>query len=174
VQVKTNLEILCVFARNLEKQNRQVREEVLTKSQFIFLKNRENLTEKQVVKLAELLGYNLRVVRAYLMKEEFDQFWEYRSGYWAGKFLEEWCTRAMRSKIEPMKKLVKMLRSHKELLMNWFKSKGMSSGAVEGFNNKVKLTMRKGYGFRTFKTLEVVLYHALGKLPEPEATHRFW
>ena len=62
----------------------------------------------------------------------------------------------------------------KKLLMNWFKSKGMSSGAVEGFNNKVKLTMRKGYGFRTFRTLEIVLYHALGKLPEPDCTHKFW
>jgi transposase len=62
-----------------------------------------------------------------------------------------------RGKIEPMKKFVKMLRSHKEWLMNGFKSTGTPRGAVEGFNNKVKLTMRKGYGFRTFNTLEVIL-----------------
>ncbi len=52
--------------------------------------------------------------------------------------------------------------------------KGLSSGVVEGFNNKVKLSMRKGYGFRTFGAVETVLYHALGKLPEPDFTHRFW
>ncbi len=50
-----------------------------------------------------------------------------------------------------MKKVAKMLRRHKPLLMNWFKAKGQfSSGIVEGFNNKAKLTTRKAYGFRTF------------------------
>jgi transposase len=149
-------------------------ESVLSKSKYIFLKNPENLTEKQAVKLEELLGYNLRVIRAYLMKEDFERFWEYKSPYWAGRFLDEWCVRAMRSKIEPVKKFVRTLRNHRELLLNWFKSKGLSNGAVEGFNNKVKLTTRKGYGFRTFEALETALFHALGKLPEPKATHRFW
>ena len=75
----------------------------------------------------------------------FVRFWEYKSPYWAGRFLDEWCIRSMRSKIEPMKKFVGTLRKHRELLLNWFKSKSLSSGIVEGFNNKVKLTVRKGY-----------------------------
>jgi transposase len=124
--------------------------------------------------MSELLGYNLRVVRAYLMKEDFERFWEYKTPYWAGRFLDAWCVRAMRSKMEPMNKFVRLLRRHRELLMNWFKSKGLSSGAVEGFNNKVKLTLRKGYGFRTFDALKIVLFQALGDLPEPKYTHRFW
>jgi transposase len=80
----------------------------------------------------------------------------------------------MHSKIEPVKKFVKMLRRHRELLMNWFRSKGLSSGAVEGFNNKVKLTARKAYGFQALETIKITLFHALGKLPEPKSTHRFW
>src|SRR5882724_11672191 len=44
----------------------------------------------------------------------------------------------------------------------------------EGLNNKAKLTMRKSYGFRTFRCLELALYHSLGKLPEPESTHDFF
>jgi transposase len=44
---------------------------------------------------------------------------------------------------------------------------------VEGLNNKAKVTMRKSYGFRTFRVLELALYHSLGKLPEPESTHGF-
>jgi hypothetical protein len=44
----------------------------------------------------------------------------------------------------------------------------------QGWNNKAKLTMRKSYGFRTFRTLELALYHSLGKLPEPESTHEFF
>jgi len=49
-----------------------------------------------------------------------------------------------------------------------------SSGVVEGLNNKVKVTMRKSYGFRTFRITELALYHVLGKLPEPELTHSFY
>jgi transposase len=50
----------------------------------------------------------------------------------------------------------------------------LSSGVVEGLNNKAKVTMRKSYGFRTFRCLELALYHSLGKLPEPESTHEFF
>jgi len=50
----------------------------------------------------------------------------------------------------------------------------LSSGVVEGLNNKAKATMRKSYGFRTFRCLELALYHSLGKLPEPESTHDFF
>jgi transposase len=61
--------------------------------------------------------------------------------------MDKWCKATMRSRIEPMKKVAKMLRRHRELLMNWFRAKGQfSSGAVEGFNNKAKLTTRKAYG----------------------------
>ena len=80
----------------------------------------------------------------------------------------------MRSQIEPMKKVARMLRAHRELLLNWFRAKKqISSGVVEGFNNKAKLTTRKAYGFRTVRAAEVALYHTLGALPEPESTHRF-
>ena len=150
-------------------------EPLLTNSRFILLKRPENLTEKQEIKLAELVQYNLRSIRAYLLKEDFQQFWTYVSPYYAGRFLDTWCTRTMRSKIEPMKKMAKTLRRHRPLLMNWFKARGeLSSGVVEGFNNKAKLTMRKSYGFRTFRGIEIALYHAMGDLPEPRFTHRFF
>jgi len=150
-------------------------EPVLTNSRFILLKRPENLTDKQEIKLAELVQYNLRSIRAYLLKEDFQQFWTYISPYYAGRFLDTWCTRTMRSKIEPMMKVARMLRIHTPLLMNWFKAKGeLSSGVVEGFNNKAKLTMRKSYGFRTFRGIEIALYHAMGDLPEPKTTHRFF
>jgi hypothetical protein len=81
-------------------------------------------------------------------------------------FLDEWCNQVMRSRIEPMKKIARSLRSHRMLILNYFHAKKQfSSGIVEGLNNKAKLTMRKSYGFRTFHVLETALYHALGKLP---------
>jgi hypothetical protein len=67
-----------------------------------------------------------------------------------------------------------MLRSHRPLLLNWFKVRGrLAPGAVEGFNNKAKLTSRKAYGYRSFDVLKIALYHTLGDLPEPEFTHKF-
>lgn len=149
-------------------------EPVLTKTRWLLVKRPENLTEKQELKLSELLQYNLRSVRAYLLKEEFQLFWSYVSPYWAGQFLDKWCAKTMRSKIEPMKKIAKMLRGHRALLLNWFRAKGQfSSGVVEGFNTKAKLTTRKAFGFRTYRGAEVALYHALGDLPVPEVAHRF-
>ena len=171
--VKSHLTKAVDEVRKLDvaKLQEEKRETILTKSKSIFLKNPENLTEKQAVKLSELVQYNLRVVRAYLMKEDFERFWEYKSPYWAGRFLDEWCVRTMRSKIEPMKKFVGTLRQHRTLLLNWFQSKGLSSGIVEGFNNKVKLTVRKGYGYGSDESLKITLVHALGRLPEPKYTH---
>ena len=149
-------------------------EPVLKKSRWCLLKRKENLTEKQAVKLKELLAYNLKSIKAYLLKEELNIFWEYISPYWAGKFLDIWCTKVMRSKIEPMKKMAKSLRKHKPLILNWFKAKKeFSSGIVEGLNNKAKLATKKAYGFKSFECAEIALYHQLGKLPEPLGTHRF-
>lgn len=150
-------------------------EPVLKGSRWWFLKRPVNLTVKEVEKLADVLRYNLRTVRAYLLKEEFQFFWDYQSAGWAGRFMDQWCTKVMRSRIEPMKKVAKMLRSHRGLILNWFRAKKeFSSGVVEGLNNKAKLTTKKAYGFRTFRCLEIALYHTLGNLPEPKFTHRFF
>ena len=69
---------------------------------WCLLKREENLTDKQAVTLKELLSYNLKTVRAWLMKDDFQHFWEYHSAGWAGRFLDEWVTRALRSRLEPM------------------------------------------------------------------------
>jgi transposase len=149
-------------------------EPVLKHSRWCLLKRPENLTEKQTVKLAELLKYNLKSVRSYLLREDFQRFWEYVSPCWAGKFLDQWCTRTLRSRIKPMKKIVHSFRAHRSLILNWFHARGtVSSGTVEGLNNKCKLTMRKAYGFRMYETIKIALFHTLGDLPEPEFTHEF-
>jgi transposase len=149
-------------------------EPVLKGSRWWFLKRPEHLTARQAGSLKEVLQYNLRTVRSYLLAAGFDLFWDYVSPYWAGRFLDRWCSRVMRSRIEPMKKVAGSLRSHRELILNWFRAKKeISAGAVEGMNNKAKLATRKAYGFRTYEALETVLYHTLGNLPEPKCAHAF-
>lgn len=174
VMPKMNKAIGEVRAAEAKRLERDGYEPVLKHSRWCLLKRKENFTEKQAVKMSELLQYNLQSVRSRLMREDFQRFWEYCYPACAAKFLDQWCTRTMRSKIGPMKKVAKTLRRHRELILNWFRAEGViSAGIVEGLNNKAKLTMRKAYGFRTEKAITIALYHQLGDLPEPEFTHRF-
>jgi transposase len=125
-------------------------------------------------RLNALLASKLQTARAWELKETFSYFWRYKSVTWAKAFLDCRCYRAMRSRLEPMKKVARMLRTHEELLLNWFRAKGeISNGVVEGLNNKIRVVTRRSYGFRTFEAQEIALYHTLGRLPEPESTHRF-
>lgn len=125
-------------------------------------------------RLCGLLRAQLATGRAWMLKETFRDFWRYRSVHWARAFLDVWTERAMRSRLEPMKKVARTLRTHEELLLNWFRAKGeISAGAVEGLNNKIRVVTRRSYGFRTYDAMETALYHTLGRLPEPELTHRF-
>jgi len=163
-----------VRANEVKELKSKGKDPLLTRSRWCLLKRPENLTDNQVDKLKDLLAYNLRTIRAYLLKEDFQQFWTYSSPTWAGKFLDAWCTRTMRSKLKPMKKVAKMLRAHRPLLLNWFSAKGaIALGCVEGFNNKAKVVTKRSYGFRTYDGLKIALYHGLGDLPTPKATHRF-
>jgi len=74
---------------------------LLKKSRWFLLKREENLKTEQRFRLRDLLRYNLRTVRAYLLKEAFQQLWDYNSPAWGTKFLDEWCRQTMRSRGHP-------------------------------------------------------------------------
>jgi transposase len=158
--------------RSLRASGRHV---VLTKTRWLLLKRRENLTSDERTRLRQLLTLNLRSVRACLLKENFQHFWTYRSALHARRFLARWTTMAMRSRLAPFKTFAKTLRTHRVELLHWFAARGLfAHGATEGFNNKPRITTRKAYGFRTYEHARIALYHALADLPEPDwLTHRF-
>jgi transposase len=163
-------EVRAKEARELARKGHQI----LKHTRWCFLKRRENQTVNQRRKLREVLRHPLRTVRAFLLKKSFECFWAYKSPAWAGWFLDKWCARAMRSRLAPMKRFARTLRSHRALLLNWFAARGeIALGVVEGLNGNAKLALRKARGFRTYPALETALYHQLGRLPEPEFTHRF-
>lgn len=148
---------------------------LIKNTRWCLLKRPENLSIMQQARLGDLLRLNLRTTRAYLLKEQFQLFWEYTSPFWAGRFLDAWCQHTMRSRIKPMKRIALMLRAHREEILNWFRlKKAFSSAIVEASNNKFKLTIRKAFGFRSFDVMEVAVLHQLGKLPEPLFAHEFW
>lgn len=172
---KLNESINKVRIVEVSKLKKEGFEPVLAKSKYCFLKREENLTIKQNTRLKDLLKMDLQSVKAYLYKQSFELFWQYKSPYWANVFLEKWCKSVMHSNLNPMKTFVKTLRNHQELLMNWFKAKKVySSGIVEGLNRKVNLVTRKSYGFRSYDILKIALFHTMGNLPEPKTTHSFF
>src|SRR5262249_39562161 len=79
-------------------------------SGWCLLKTKDHLTAQQKLRPRDLVRDNLHTVRAYLLKEDFQQLWEYNSPTWAGMFLDFWCSQTMRSRIEPMKKIARSLR----------------------------------------------------------------
>ena len=95
INVLDRFHIMQKFGRALDKirseeakRLRQTKQPpLLSKSRWCFLKRRENLTEKQGFKLNELLKMNLRTVKAYLLREQFQKLWDYRSSGWGESFL---------------------------------------------------------------------------------------
>ena len=152
----------------------QPRGQRLKKTRWLLLKPRARVRGKARERLDAVIHSKLRTARAWCLKEAFAHFWTYHHPRWAKAFLSAWITRTLRSRLAPMRKVAKTLRAHEALILNWFEmKKAFSSAAVEGMNNKVRVVTRRSYGFRVFHVLEVALYHTLGKLPEPELSHRF-
>ena len=174
VALNLNQAVDQVRAEESQELRRKGLEPILTRTRWCLLKRPEHLRPREEIKLADLLRANLRTVRAYLLKEELGLFWTWTGVRWAQKFLHRWFHHVLRSRLEPLKRVARMLRAHEPLLLNWFRAdKAISSGPTEGLNNRLQLTLRKAYGFRTYEAIEIALFHGLGKLPEPEFTHRF-
>ena len=155
-------------ARQLKKSN----PELLARSRYLWLKNPENLSEKQRARFGYLAGLNLRTYRAWLLKESFKEFWYYKRRGWAAKFLNKWLWWATHSRLQPMRDFAWTLRWNVENVLNYFLVR-ISNAAVEGMNNKAKVVSRRCYGFRSAETYINSLYHCLGDLPEPKLVHRF-
>jgi transposase len=106
IVAKTNKALDEVRAGESRRMASEGRTPLLKKSRWLLLKREENLKIEQRFRLRDLLRYNLRTVRAYLLKEAFQQPWDYNSPASAGQFFDEWRRQTMRYRIEPMKKKI--------------------------------------------------------------------
>ena len=139
------------------------------------LKRGTRVLGKAREKLQALIRTHSQTARGYVLKETFMHFWTYRHPTWARAFLVQWIRRAKRSRLAPIIKVARMLEQHQPLLLNWIRChREVRTGAVEGFNNKARVVTKRAYGYRTYETLELALYHNLAQLPQPEVTHKFW
>lgn len=156
-------------ARRLKEEGRG---ELLAGTRYIFLKNPENLTEGQRLRLSDLEGLNLKVNRAYLLKEAFRSFWDYTYAKNAERYLDRWLRWAARSRLEPMRDFARIIKRHKDRILSYFEVP-ITNASVEGMNRKAKVVSQRGYGYKSVPTFQLALYHVLGGLPMPETAHKF-
>jgi transposase len=135
-------------------------------TRWLLLKNPWNLKDSQRERLSTLVRWNTPLVRAWYLKEAFQLFWTYRQPWRAEQHLRKWMNSAMRSKLVPFKKFVRMLRSHLDGILAWTQTR-LSNGAVEGMNNKIKSISHRSFGFRGAKNFIAAIYHCCARLPLP-------
>jgi len=155
-----------------KEEAKRLDSDLLKKTRYIWLKNPWNLTEIQKTKLSDLEKINLKVNRAYILKEAFRRFWDYSYPAWAKKYLDRWFWWATHSRLEPIRKFAWMIRRHQDDILNYFKVR-IDNGAVEGLNNKAKSISHRAYGYRSAETFKLALYHSMSDLPMPQLTHKF-
>src|SRR3989338_163888 len=135
----------------------------LTGSKWAWLKNYADGRSSEAVSFRALNQLNLKTSRAWRIKETFTQFWCYHYTGAAQRFFDAWSNNAMRSRLEPIKKVVKMLRRHLTGLLNYSEHR-INNACAEGFNSAIQLIKANARGFRNFTNYRArILFHC-GKL----------
>jgi transposase len=133
---------------------------------YLLLKSPRKLSLSEQDRISRLVRWNNPIVRAYLLKELFQLFWDYDDPELARTHMLNWIRKAKRTRLTPFKVFVQLLEGHLEGILAWTNLQ-LSNGALEGMNNKIKLVSHRGYGFRSASNFIVAIYHSCAKLPLP-------
>jgi transposase len=139
------------------------KDDTLKNSKYLWLTGFENLTSEMQDRFNELQSLGLKVGRAYAIKETFDHFWDYQIPSYARRFFRKWYGWARRSKLEPVKRVAKMIDEHFENIMTYLKHR-ISNAATEGFNGVIQSIKANARGFRSFENYRVAILFQCGKL----------
>ncbi len=138
-------------------------DKTLNKTRYLWLYNEDNLPDKHKPAFEELKKMDLKVAKAWAMKEDFRHFWEYLSPYHAGKFLKKWCNWAKRSGLAPMKKVAETILNHKGNLITYAKHR-LTNAVAEGLNSRIMAIKRMACGFRNTEHFKTAIYFHCGGL----------
>jgi transposase len=161
--VKLFNEKLSDLRRTLYREAKDVKhKDVLKGTRWLLLKNAENLNPEKDEKsqLEEALKLNKPLATAYYMKEDLRRFWEQPGKRFATTFLDGWIRRATASGVKILQQMAKTLAAHRSGLLAYYDVM-ISSGPMEGTNNKIKTMKRQAYGFRDleFFKLKILAIH---------------
>ena len=132
---------------------------------YVLLSHKENLTSEGRKSLQLLLKANKRVNTAYILRESFDQLWDYKSEAWARRFFDNWKAQLRWQRLKPYEKFAKMIERHWDGIAAYCKPENkIALGFVEGLNNKIRVLQRRAYGLRDEEYLKLKILTA--SLPE--------
>jgi transposase len=138
-------------------------DKTLLNTKYIFLKKKENLTEKQKDIFKKLNIAGLEVGKAWQLKELFRNFWDYKYKKSANDFFERWFNSAIETNLEPVIKVAKMLKDHFENIITYLKHR-ITNAFAEGINSQIQLIKSTARGFRNFNNYRTSILFYCGKL----------
>lgn len=145
-------------------------DERLTGSRYLWLTNEENLSEERAATFEELKNAELKTARAWAIRELFRDFWEQPSEFAGRAFFEKWHAWASRSRLQPIIKVGRMIKSHLDNIVTWFRHP-ISNGPTEGFNSRIQAIKAAARGFRNFENYRIRILFYCGRLDlEPETS----
>jgi transposase len=141
----------------------------LKHTRFLWLKNEGRLTVEQGATLDALTRLNLKTARAYRIRLAFQEVFDQPSYDWAELILNRWYNWAIRSRLEPIKKVARTVKRYRDGILRWFDSK-IANGLIEGINSLVQAAKAKARGYRSLRNLIAITYLIAGKIDLKLAT----
>ena len=141
-------------------------QDLLRGQKYLFLKNRQNLTESQFTTLTAIESMprlNLKTVRAYHVRENFQEIYKETTREGFASALKKWYFLATHGRIGPVREAAKTIKRHWFGVLRWYDSK-INNGILEGLNSLIQAAKAKARGYRTFRNLETIIYMLTGKL----------
>ena len=135
----------------------------LKHSRYLWLRNERRLSVEQITRLAELTRLHLKTARAYRLRLAFQEIYTAPSHDWGELILNRWYSWAIRSRLEPMKKVARTIKQHRDGILRWFDSK-IANGLIEGINSLVQAAKAKARGYRSLRNLMAIIYLITGKI----------
>lgn len=138
-------------------------DETLTRTKYLWLHSQENLTDARREQLSLLLGQNLKVARAWAIKESLRRLWDYQREGWARRYFARWFFWATHSRLEPMRKVAYMLKRRLDNIVTYCRLR-ITNAVAEGINSKLMAIKRRACGYRNPEHFKIAAYFFCGGL----------
>ena len=133
---------------------------------WLLYRHSSNRSKKDSRILNALKKGNRRIHRAWVLKDEFEHFWDYKAPWAAEKFLKGWITTALKSRLEPIRKIAKTIRKHKDRIITFIETR-LTNAISEGLNRIIKIVKNRASGFRTLQAFEDMIFLTVGDVDIP-------
>lgn len=133
---------------------------------WILFRHSSTRTKAHTRMIKSLRRGNNRIYRAWLLKDEFEHFWGYSYTGSAENFLKKWSTRALKSKLDPLRKFVQTLREHQQYILPYIETH-LTNAKGEGINRILKIVKNRASGFKSLEPFSDMIYLTIGDLDIP-------